>query len=100
MSDPHRVSTDGAAGIRSPETACRVCGLDDGEELYDQYGVPQYVICGCCGVESGLGDQDLSQVRENRGYWVARGAPWHWPEDKPAEWDVLAQLSNVPEEWR
>jgi hypothetical protein len=91
---------DGDLVTGKPETACRVCGLDDGEELYDKYGVPQYIICECCGNESGIGDEELSQVRELRGFWVARGAPWHWPADKPAGWNVLEQMSNLPEEWR
>ncbi|GAA3868610.1 hypothetical protein GCM10023084_22230 [Streptomyces lacrimifluminis] len=26
------------------ETACRVCGLDVGDALWDEYGVPQYLM--------------------------------------------------------
>jgi hypothetical protein len=82
------------------ETACRICGLDVGEVLFDEYGVPQYVICQCCYGESGIGDDNVSQVREVRGYWVASGAPWHEPEARPADWDVLRQLANIPPQWR
>ncbi|MFI1359656.1 hypothetical protein ACH4TV_39680 [Streptomyces sp. NPDC020898] len=82
------------------ETVCRICGLDDGELLWDRHGAPQYVICDCCRIESGLGDTNLPQVRENRGYWVAVGAPWHDPKRKPNKWDVLEQLSHIPPEWR
>ncbi|CAM5564065.1 hypothetical protein [Streptomyces canus] len=82
------------------ETVCRVCGRDDGSLLWDRHGVPQYVICDCCGIESGLGDDHLSKVRETRGYWVAQGAPWDVPKNRPAGWDVLDQLSAIPAGWR
>jgi hypothetical protein len=82
------------------ETACRICGLDVGEVLFDKFGAPQYVICQCCYGESGIGDDNVSQVREVRGYWVASGAPWHEPEARPADWDVLRQLANIPPHWR
>ncbi|MFF1302288.1 hypothetical protein [Streptomyces sp. NPDC058307] len=86
--------------MKQPETTCRVCGRDDGEVLWDQHGVPQYVICDCCGIESGLGDDHLSKVRETRGYWVAQGAPWDVPKNRPTGWDALEQLSAIPAEWR
>ncbi|WP_328494566.1 hypothetical protein OHS59_18825 [Streptomyces sp. NBC_00414] len=83
------------------ETVCRVCGLDDGvTPLWNEYGVPQYVICACCATESGIGDDNLPQVREIRGYWVARGAEWDDPRLKPKDWDLLKQLANIPPEWR
>jgi len=82
------------------ETVCRVCGHDDGSLLWDRHGVPKYVICDSCGIESGLGDDQLSKVRETRGHWLGRGAPWDVPKNRPAGWDVLAQLSAVPPEWR
>ncbi|GAP47803.1 hypothetical protein [Streptomyces azureus] len=58
------------------ETARRICGLDDGDVLFDEHGVPQHVICECCYNESGIGDDTLTQVRELRGYWVGHGAQW------------------------
>ncbi|MFI7344922.1 hypothetical protein ACIBSR_01440 [Streptomyces sp. NPDC049936] len=82
------------------ETACRICGYDDGDQVFDEYGVPQYVICPCCYSESGIGDDNVSQVREVRGYWVATGAPWHDPSFRPADWDLLEQLANIPPQWR
>lgn len=82
------------------ETTCRVCGLDVGDALWNEYGVPQYLICACCATESGIGDDNLSQVREIRGYWVARGAKWDDPRLKPKDWDLLKQLANIPPEWR
>ncbi|WP_432082569.1 hypothetical protein [Streptomyces sp. WAC 04229] len=82
------------------ETACRICGLDDGEALYDEYGAPQYVICECCYCESGIGDDHLSQVRERRELWIAGGAHWHDPTRRPADWDLSRQLANIPSRWR
>ncbi|MFI9832360.1 hypothetical protein ACIHIX_32275 [Streptomyces sp. NPDC051913] len=82
------------------ETACRICGQDDGEALFDEYGVPQYVICFCCGNESGIGDDSLTQVRDLRGYWIGHGAAWYEPKRKPADWDLLAQIANIPAAWR
>ncbi|ALM36766.1 hypothetical protein P405_15815 [Streptomyces sp. FR-008] len=81
------------------ETACRICGLDDGESLYED-GFPRYVICECCYNESGIGDDTVTQVRELRGYWVGHGAQWHKPQSRPADWDLLSQLANIPPEWR
>ncbi|GGZ30349.1 hypothetical protein [Streptomyces nitrosporeus] len=82
------------------ETACRICGHDDGVPVFDAYGVPQYVICPCCYNESGIGDDNVSQVRELRGYWVANGAQWHEPKLRPADWDLLKQVANIPPDWR
>ncbi|MFF9046940.1 hypothetical protein [Streptomyces parvulus] len=82
------------------ETACRICGYDDGDQLFNEYGVPQYVICPCCYGESGIGDDNVSQVRERRGYWVATGAPWHDQGFRPADWELLEQLANIPPQWR
>ncbi|MGW9382010.1 hypothetical protein ACWHAO_28990 [Streptomyces albidoflavus] len=81
------------------ETACRICGLDDGESLHED-GFPRYVICECCYNESGIGDDTVTQVRQLRGYWVGHGAQWHKPQSRPADWDLLGQLANIPPEWR
>lgn len=78
-----------------------MCGLGDGKTaLWDEFGAPQYLICECCGMESGIGDDNLAQVREVRGYWVGNGAKWHEPKFKPEPWDILQQLANIPPEWR
>ncbi|MFE9539647.1 hypothetical protein [Streptomyces sp. NPDC006691] len=81
------------------ESACRICGLDDGEALFE-HGFPTYVICDCCGNESGIGDDDLMQVRELRGYWAGHGARWYSPQCRPVDWDPLKQLANLPPRWR
>ncbi|MCF6524231.1 hypothetical protein [Streptomyces sp. JJ36] len=88
------------------EIHCRICGYSD-ESLLWEDGWPNHVICDCCGNESGLGDtgtpgdwNGLSGIRAYRGYWVARGAQWSASTRRPADWDLLEQLGNIPPEWR
>ncbi|MDX3383405.1 hypothetical protein PV682_18305 [Streptomyces niveiscabiei] len=94
------VGTSREADQSLEETVCRICGRDEGDILRDRYGVPQYVICDCCGNESGIGDDDLFQVRQLRGLWVANGARWDEPSSRPEKWDLLEQMKNLPAEWR
>lgn len=82
------------------ETACRICGYDDGDAVFDAYGVPQYVICPCCYNESGIGDDNVPQVRVLRAHWVAGGAQWHDTKLRPVEWDPAKQLAGIPPRWR
>ncbi|EHN72557.1 hypothetical protein SMCF_8015 [Streptomyces coelicoflavus ZG0656] len=49
---------------------------------------------------SGIGDDTVTQVRQLRGFWVGDGAQWHDPKRKPADWDLLKQIGNIPPEWR
>ncbi|KND26030.1 hypothetical protein [Streptomyces acidiscabies] len=85
--------------MSAEETTCRVCGQNDGTVLWSN-GTPHYVICDCCGTESGIGDDNLSQARELRGFWVANGAPWDVPRNRPEDWNLLDQMKNLPPEWR
>lgn len=36
------------------ESICRVCGLDEDDERWTGPDGAQYVICSCCGAESGV----------------------------------------------
>ncbi|MEV8389948.1 MULTISPECIES: hypothetical protein [unclassified Streptomyces] len=82
------------------EHFCRVCGYDF-EDVPTWVGIfPQYVICNCCGMESGLEDEDLEKVRNYRAQWVANGAHWQDPKAKPSGWDLLSQIANIPKQWR
>ncbi|MFJ7999887.1 hypothetical protein ACIQ7D_22550 [Streptomyces sp. NPDC096310] len=82
------------------EHACRICGaIFPGDPTWEN-SVPNYVICNCCGLESGIGDTDLESVRSYRGYWVGNGAKWSTPTRKPDHWDLLKQLENIPPQWR
>ncbi|NEA58978.1 hypothetical protein G3I60_33685 [Streptomyces sp. SID13666] len=84
----------------SIETSCRICGLTDGKTHIWKDGEPLYIICECCGMESGIGDETLERVREYRGAWVGEGAKWSEPKRKPAAWNIFEQLANIPLRWR
>ncbi|WP_329288436.1 hypothetical protein [Streptomyces pseudovenezuelae] len=94
------MNTEDEEEIDRTETTCRICGYDSNNPGFNEYGVPQYVICPCCYNESGIGDDNVSQVRELRGHWVATGAQWHEPKLRPTDWDLLEQLTNIPPQWR
>jgi len=79
-----------------PETVCRVGGWDDGDEFYDETGAPTYIICDCCGAESGLHEYSKKAAIRYRQQWIARGAVWSSPKAKPKDWDIDAQLQKVP----
>jgi hypothetical protein len=82
---------------------CRVCGLDQYPDTPwgDNGRQPEYLICSCCGVESGLGDDgtpiDLAIYRK---YWVeVKNCNWFLPEDKPLNWDMPAQIRGIAAEF-
>jgi hypothetical protein len=56
------------------ESICRVCGLDEDDERWTVPDGAQYVICSCCGAESGADDFDLDRVRRYRTTWIDAGA--------------------------
>lgn len=81
------------------ETICRVCGFDEDDERYTDGGLPEYVICHCCGAESGVDDSTLPEVRRYRDSWVKAGCPWFAPHLRPNGWSFETQLSAVPGRW-
>ncbi|WP_431035763.1 hypothetical protein ACQYWQ_17710 [Streptomyces sp. P6-2-1] len=82
------------------EETCRVCGLGGEGALWNEYGVPQYLICPCCGVESGVEDETYARVQASRAQWLASGAEWKEPEYRPAHWNLEEQLARIPAQWR
>ncbi|MET8982975.1 hypothetical protein ABZX85_46120 [Streptomyces sp. NPDC004539] len=42
----------------------------------------------------------MTKVRLNRAYWAASGAVWDVPTNEPENWDLRAQLAQIPPEWR
>lgn len=76
---------------------CPVCGFPGLlEPAYNADGAPSYEICPCCGFEFGF--DDLSEGVSHADYrekWIAEGAQWFDPEQKPADWDLQAQLANL-----
>jgi hypothetical protein len=89
------------SGARAIESICRVCGYDDvGEERWTARDVAEYVICPCCGAESGFEDDDLRLVREYRTKWVQAGCSWFNPDQRPDMWSLDPQAEHIPEAWR
>ena len=82
------------------EGICRVCGLDEDDERWTGPDSAQYVICSCCGAESGVEDLDLKSVRGCRAKWIAAGCLWLSPEERPTDWQLDRQMSGLPAVWR
>lgn len=75
---------------------CKVCGFDGLEwPQYLDNDEPNFVICDCCGFQSGYDDDDQGLTFEQyRKKWIERGAPWVNPAKKPPDWDLLSQLKK------
>ena len=60
---------------------------------------PTYDFCVCCGVEFGYQDASLVGARRFRTDWIARGAPWSEPRERPGWWILEEQLRMIPQEY-
>jgi hypothetical protein len=78
---------------------CRVCGYNVGEPLWED-NYPNWIICDCCGSESGYDDSSNESVHSNRRKWIDGGYKWFNPQKKPASWNFRQQLNNIPEKWK
>lgn len=78
-------------------TFCRVCGLD--QEI-SQWTPPKYQICFCCGVQFGVEDDTLEQVKEYRKNWRSRGGDWFNRKFMPPSWKLQEQLKHITSEWQ
>ncbi len=79
------------------EELCLVCGWDLGEAGWSAAG-PEYVICDCCGSESGVDDCGYATMRAVRVGWARQGYLWSNPPSMPPDWsrDVArAQLWRI-----
>jgi hypothetical protein len=80
---------------------CRVCGLKLEDPPWGLDGeTPLYEYCPCCGVEFGYQDASALGARTFREKWLASGAEWSEPKEKPPDWDLVKQLEHVPEAFR
>ena len=74
------------------KSKCPVCGLwlpfEHESEGYGDY-------CACCDSEFGFDTSDYETVKNIRLKWLKSGAAWADLEEKPADWDLAEQLSNV-----
>lgn len=80
---------------------CRVCGLGQGEEPWEDGKYPTYAICSCCGVEFGYGDEDKKACVFFRKFWLKeKNGEWAYPKEKPENWSLDKQLKQIPPEFR
>ena len=79
---------------------CRVCGYKSENPPWGEDGqTPLYDFCPCCGVEHGYQDSTQNGTHKYRAKWIAAGAKWEEPEEKPDDWSLNEQLCHVPREF-
>lgn len=80
----------------------RVCGLQQEEKPWsgERNQIPSFRICPCCGVEAGVGDEGIWNVVDRRREWLEGGLEWFNPSERPENWDVDHQLSQIPPDYR
>jgi hypothetical protein len=92
----------GAACVPAPVdavdtgTACRICGFDLEQR---PAGTPGYLICYCCGAESGLDDTTRANARRYRSRWLSGGGEWFTPGKRPDGWILQEQLRRIPRDY-
>ena len=79
---------------------CRVCGYNNYPDEFWEDETPMYTICPCCGCESGNEDYTAESTKNYREKWIAKGANWFKPKEKPENWNMIEQLKNVPQEYK
>ena len=80
---------------------CRVCGYISDTPIWNDFG--EAIIdedCPCCGVQWGIQDVSLEDIRNRREAWLENGGHWVWPAIEPDNWDPTEQLVNIPKEFR
>jgi hypothetical protein len=102
LRNTHALADDDGDGqeVGMGESICRVCGLDELDERWTEPDGAHYVICSCCGAESGVDDLDLKWVRGYRAKWITAGGAWFSPEQRPAGWRLDRQMRELPAAWR
>lgn len=78
---------------------CPSCGYV-GVEPVNESGGSTFEICPCCGIEYGYGDATLEGLICHRQQWIAEGARWFDPKERPEHWSLEQQLANIPERFR
>jgi hypothetical protein len=85
--------------INNESHICRVCGYNCGEPLWDEDN-PNWIICDCCGSESGYEDFTLDSIFLARKNWISNEYRWFDIKRKPTNWDFRQQLINIPDRWK
>jgi hypothetical protein len=88
--------------LESNLKTCRVCGnkYSDFQPWGDDGKTPSFALCNCCGTQFGYEDCELSSIRKMRSDWIANGARWFEPNEKPLDWSLEKSLENIPEEFK
>lgn len=76
---------------------CRVCGFKFQDPPWgEDDNTPDFTHCPCCGVMFGYGDALPSSAKRWRERWLASGARWDAPNQKPENWNLEEQLKQIP----
>jgi len=76
---------------------CGVCGYEPKDPPYGPSGRdPSFDYCECCGVEFCYQEATVKAARGFRENWLRQGAEWDEPTEKPDNWQIEAQLTNIP----
>lgn len=75
-------------------TRCRICGWDLGEPGWVD-GDPLYIICACCGGETGVDDYSRAARSKYLTTWVAAGQHWFIPDERAAGWSLDVQFAET-----
>jgi len=78
---------------------CRICGYNCGEPFWVGNN-PNWLICDCCGSESGYEDSTLESIVIAREKWISNGSQWFNSKHKPSKWNSAEQLINIPRKWK
>lgn len=82
------------------EYNCRICGYDNFPQEFWEDVNPTYIICPCCGGESGNDDFTIKLAIEFRIEWITNGMKWFDKSLKPENWCISNQLEKVPTEYK
>jgi hypothetical protein len=64
-------------------------------------GAPEYLICDCCGAESGVDERSTEMARRYRAEWAARGYAWWDRAHQPVGWSFTEQqCACIPAAYR
>ncbi len=79
------------------ETRCRVCGLGQGDAIWDVDGqTATFVTCACCGCTFGRDDTSPEAIRAFRSQWRSTGEAWFDESQRPSDWRLRDQLARLP----
>ncbi len=77
------------------ECICKICGYDIYPDKFRGGDTPTYIICPCCGAESGYEDSTPKSIENCRQKWIDNQMIWFDKSIKPANWDFKQQIENI-----